>query len=148
MINTKYSYKDFQNIDLSMIDASDFNNSEIIGACFFQENKRQVFPDGIENVTFKNCNLNNVDMSNAGGYIIYNDSANDHLTFENDGEWWKRSNGNLNEPLNKQQFIDNGFSILPKDIPSEAIGDSIIRKKKNDDYLTKKAQANAIMRGE
>ena len=44
-INEKYSYKSFKRQDLRNIPAKEFNNSEIIGTCFHQdEPNTDVFP--------------------------------------------------------------------------------------------------------
>jgi len=35
--NTKYSFKDFLNKNFKDIPVEEFNNTEIIGSCFYQE---------------------------------------------------------------------------------------------------------------
>lgn len=65
MVNEKYSYEDFMNRSFRNLPASDFNNSLIIGSCFYQEiltgtPERDIFPDDLVNVIFEKCNLHNV----------------------------------------------------------------------------------------
>jgi hypothetical protein len=62
MINEKYSYKDFTNINLSLHNPEDFSNTTIIGSCFYIESNDFVitFPSGTENITFNRCNLDNI----------------------------------------------------------------------------------------
>jgi len=75
-INEKYSFKNFTGQIFTGIDPSEFSNSEIVGSCFAQEipydsttshgnsaNHRNprinVFPNGVNNLIFRNCNLDN-----------------------------------------------------------------------------------------
>lgn len=66
-INEKYSYKDFLNVDLSELPAEEFNNTTIIGSCFYQPGKKKakIFPGKMDGVTFINCNLDNVKLPNG-----------------------------------------------------------------------------------
>ena len=62
MINEKYSYKDFSCKSFKDIDVSEFNNSIIIGSCFYGNNSQMndLFPDGVTGIEFQKCNLDNV----------------------------------------------------------------------------------------
>ena len=66
MINKKYSYKDLMGKNFSDVDAKDFNNSQIIGSCFYQEGEpdQTIFPKTMEGVVFIKCNLDNVVIPN------------------------------------------------------------------------------------
>ena len=61
MINEKYSYKDFTHISFKDLSADEFNDSEIIGSCFYIEANDWVntFPIDMQGVTFHRCNLDN-----------------------------------------------------------------------------------------
>jgi hypothetical protein len=69
MINEKYSYKAFpyHNLSFKHIPAKEFDNTEIVGSCFYQEYTtvdtnvvKDIFPNGMKGVTFIKCNLDNV----------------------------------------------------------------------------------------
>ncbi len=65
-VNEKYSYKDFTGQTFEKVDPKEFSNSTIIGSCFYDHTKmRFILPDGVSNVTFKKCNLDNVNLDNC-----------------------------------------------------------------------------------
>lgn len=65
MINEKYSYKNLMNVDLSDVDASEFNNTEIYGSCFYQEDQDgNYIPEG---------NTININCSNRRIKVIENE---------------------------------------------------------------------------
>lgn len=75
MINKKYSYNSFHGKNFSNLSADEFSNTEIVRAGFFQPwLKRKVFPDGITNIIFRNCNLDNVDLSNVDCVLVDSDN--------------------------------------------------------------------------
>lgn len=100
MINADYSFKDFSETTFNAISADDFNNTEIIGSCFYQENDVNVdiFPDGLQNVTFTRCNLDNVKIK-SGMRLI--DCSNRHIKVQTDGHDWElnKNNGKPVVPL-------------------------------------------------
>lgn len=61
-LNKKYSHKDFTGKIFINLDPSEFNDSEIVGSCFYQETGKPVmiFPKGSKNIIFRGCNLDNV----------------------------------------------------------------------------------------
>ena len=86
-INEKYSYKDFTQQDLSNRSVSEFNNTRIIGTCFFQDfPKSRIFPSGMIGVEFELCNLDNVDIE--AGNTVSEKSSNRQMQMQNDSEWW------------------------------------------------------------
>jgi len=107
------------------IPAKEFNNTEIIGSCFAQDNPfTDVFPSGITGVTFVNCNLNNCNI--PAGNIIQGGS-NKHHKAQNDGEEWIVNN-NLKpiEPLKPKNYDTYNLSKDPKDLPIKPLTESII----------------------
>ena len=129
MINQKYSFKDFIGQDFSSVDASEFNNTEIVGSCFYQENipDAEIFPAGMTGVTFKRCNLDNVKVPT--GNTVESDCCHRKVKAQNDLEDWLLDAENKpTEPMRKVDYIRLGISIDPKDIPAEKIDESIISK--------------------
>ena len=121
-INEKYSYKNFIRRKFKSIDAQEFNNTEIVGTCFYQENSpdSDIFPDEMAGVTFTKCNLDNV-LIPLGN--IVNGGCNRRIKVQNPTidnptpeDWILDNLGNPIEPVNKERFIKKGLSIDPKDI--------------------------------
>ena len=124
MINEKYSHQGFPYHGLSLRDrpASEFNDTEIIGSCFYQEwiegeseVVKDIFPDGMKGVTFKGCNLDNV-------FILKGNSlegcTNKTIQVKNDlSDWILDKDLNPTEPMDKKERLAKGISIDPKDIP-------------------------------
>jgi len=115
--NKKFSYKDFSDKSLKEYKAEDLNNSDIIGSCFYQQDKvnADIFPDGIKNVTFIDCNLDNVKIPLM---CFMKDCCNHQLKVQADKELWRVDSKTLKpiEPHSKAKFVKLGLSILPKDI--------------------------------
>jgi len=58
---TDYSYKNFAGHILTHLPASDFIGITIRGSCFSHETPDAiVFPDGSKDMTFEDCNIDNV----------------------------------------------------------------------------------------
>lgn len=133
MVNIKYSYKDFLDKDLTKEPASDFNNSEIIGSCFYQQKapNTKVFPTGITSVKFVGCNLDNV-LVPIGNTI--EDSCHRKIMIQNDLEDWVVNNSSEPvEPVNKKKFERLQLSTDPKNIPIiKLIGNSVTQAKEID----------------
>ena len=114
------------------IEASEFDNTEIVGSCFYQESEWDsdslavtpknpnvdVFPANMTGVTFKRCNLDNCKIPT--GNALGERNAHQKIRVMNDNEDWvlNDSDNKPLEPLNKKQFIQDGKSIDPKDIPA------------------------------
>jgi hypothetical protein len=90
MINEKYSYQDFTNISFKHLNASGFNDTVIVGSCFYQEildNVHEwvdIFPDGVVNLQFKGCNLDNVLITND--MEMLNDCCHRQITSTEEGD--------------------------------------------------------------
>jgi hypothetical protein len=106
------------------IDPIEFNNSEIIGACFHQDVPfTDVFPPNIEGVVFTKCNLDNCNIP-PGATV--NGGTNKHFKVMNDQEYWLVDKDlKPIEPRDKERFIECGLSIEPKDIPAEPLIEAI-----------------------
>lgn len=116
-LNKKYSYKDFLDKDLTKEPASDFNNSEIIGSCFYQQAglNTKVFPVGITGVTFQECNLDNVFIPVGN---TTEKCSRKKIMRQNDLEdWLVDDSGNPIEARSKKEYLRLGISIDPKDLP-------------------------------
>ena len=142
-LNKKYSFKDFMDKDLTALPASDFNNSEIVGSCFYQQAApdTQVFPTGITGVTFSKDNLDNVFI--PPGNTIEPDCCHRKIMVQNDLEDWEVDNSlNPLKPINKKVFEGLGLSTDPKDIPAIKLkGNSVTQAKVETD---KQADIDAL----
>lgn len=141
-INEKYSYKDFLDKDLTSLPASDFNNSEIVGSCFYQQAKpdTQVFPTRMTGVAFIRCNLDNVLI--PSGNTIKSDCCHRKIVIQNDLEDWIVDDlGKPVEPVNRKVFERLGLSIDPKDIPLTKETVSVTKTKEED---AKQADIDAL----
>jgi len=140
--NTKYSFKDFLNKNFKDIPVEEFNNTEIIGSCFYQECLeddenviKDIFPDGMTGVIFKRCNLDNV-LIPDGNTI---ETEGEHrcsvrkLKVQNDlMDWILDDNLKPVEPTKKRRYIELDISIDPAHIPTPKMLESIIRKKERE----------------
>ena len=120
-INEKYSYKDFMHKSFRDVSAQEFNGTVIVGSCFYQEGKPNtaIFPNGMVGVTFRNCNLDNVYIP-AGNTV--EGGTHKKIRVMNDlDDWILDKDLKPVEPINKEQRLEAGISIDPKDIPMEKI---------------------------
>jgi hypothetical protein len=128
-INQKYSFKDFTGQDFSSVDASEFNNTEIKGSCFYQEGEpdTEIFPTGVTGVTFIRCNLDNVKI--PVGNTVDKTCINRKIKAQNDLEDWFLNDSNQpTEPMRKADYLRLGISTDPADIPSTKITEPIVSK--------------------
>lgn len=139
-LNLDYSYKSFKASDLTTEAAVDFNNSEIIGASFYQRTPySDVFPSNITGVTFIKCNLDNCNIP-AGATV--SGGTNKHILKQNDCEYWVvDTNLDPVEPRDKQKYIDLGLDIRPNKISGIKMDESIILK--NDPKEKKRKAINS-----
>lgn len=132
-INLKYSYKDFTHQNFTEIDPSEFNDSEIVGSCFYQESPYDadaqgnsprtslvnVFPLLMNDVTFLRCNLDNCKIpGEPGRNTVGERSSNRKIRVMNDLEDWVLGNDHKpTEPIDRAKFERKGWSIDPADLP-------------------------------
>jgi hypothetical protein len=132
--NEMYSFKDFTGQSFKNRPAGEFNNSEIIGSCFYQKGApdTDIFPDGMTGVTFKRCNLDNVliPANNAITSDAGIASTQKRIIEQNDLEDWEVDGQNVpREPINKKWYLRLGLSIDPNDIPAEPLARPITETK-------------------
>ena len=122
--NAKYSHGSFKRQDLSGVDPAEFNDTEIVGSCFYQDaHHSATLPDKMTGVVFRNCNLDNCIIP-AGATV--NGGTNKHIQSQKDGEYWIVGvDGSPIEPRDKAKFIDFGISIAPQDLPAEQLDEPI-----------------------
>ena len=123
MVNDKYSYGDFTHQSFIDQPASEFNNSEIVGSCFYQQGHpelKKVFPAGMTGVTFRHCNLDNVEVPPT--CTIAARCSHRRIKAQNDKEDWIVDAAlNPIEPVCMSIFLEKKLSIDPNDIPAEKI---------------------------
>lgn len=107
---------DFTNQSLIGRPTAEFNDSEIFGACFSQDDYSSVFPPDMTGVIFRRCNLINCYI--PAGNIVLPDCNNLRLGRQNDREMWiLDGDGNPVEPHSKKAFLRFGLSIDPASLP-------------------------------
>lgn len=137
-INEKYSYKDFMHKTLTHIEASEFNDSEIVGSCFYAEKIREVFPADVHDLILTDCNLDNVILPVG---CIVNGGTNKRILIQNDLEdWIVDEDDNPIEPVHKERFTRLGLSIDPQDIPQEKVEENICEEKIRQEHAKIDAQ--------
>lgn len=116
-INEKYSFKSFKRKQFIGLKPDEFNNSEIVGACFHQDQPfTDVFPVDVSKVTLTRCNLDNCNIP-AGATV--NGGTNKHFKIQNDGEYWiVDSSMRPTAPRDSAKFDAAGISKLPANIPA------------------------------
>lgn len=116
-MNEKFSHKDFINQILTDTDPVEWNDTEVINSCFYNETPNtRVFPDGITGVVFVGCNLDNVIVPKE---CTMKDCTNKLIQVQKDGNDWIL-NPDLTplEPLNKFMYTKLGISTDPASLPS------------------------------
>ena len=128
--NEKYSYKDFADQSFKTVDASEFNNTTIIGSNFWQNDRphSDIFPNGMTGVVFKRCNLDNVSV--PLGNTIDAESCNVQTKIQNDNEYWiVDAQEKPIEPQEKERFEALGLSVAVQDIPPVKMTELLTNKK-------------------
>lgn len=127
-LNKKYSNQayPYHGLSFKSVKAEEFNNTLIKSSCFYQEWRKgdeevvkDIFPDGMTGVVFKNCNLDNVYVP-LGNTMI--ECTNKKVKVQNDWDDWILDESlNPVEPINKEVRQEYGVSIDPNDIPSKEL---------------------------
>lgn len=126
MLNEKYSYQSFKRKTFVDVDPAEFSNSEIIGACFYQDDPyNNVFPkSGVKNCLFTKTNVDNCII--PVGFTVGELCTNKHFAVQNDGEYWLvDAVGRPTMPRDVDRFVKCGLSILPASIPPTPLTESI-----------------------
>lgn len=134
--NDKYSFTDFTG--QKFLDASDIDNTVIVGSCFYQpcdpdrrgDPQVDVFPRSIRGVTFVQCNLDNVYI--PPGNTIDPSCSHERIKPQNDGENWLL-NERLDpvEPRRKRTLETLGENVDPHSIPPQRISpENLLRRRR------------------
>ncbi len=123
-INEKYSYQayPYHGVSFKEVDVKEFNNTTIIGSCFYQEWTegdvaivKDIFPNGMTGVVFQKCNLDNV-LVPVGNVIM--GGTNEKIKVQNDlSDWILDKDLKPIEPMDKEFRLEKSISIDPIDIP-------------------------------
>lgn len=127
-INEKYSFpvrswtkrKSFVDVD-----SSEFNDTEIVGACFHQDEPySDVFPKGVKNCLLTKCNVDNCNIPD--GFTVGEGTTNKHFLIQNDGEYWLVDKDlKPIEPRDSDRFDLCGLSKDPANLPAEKLSQPI-----------------------
>jgi len=121
----RYSFKDFTGQKFSAVD---LDGVVIVGSCFYQpcdpdhkgDPQVDVFPLTMRNVTFVQCNLDNVYI--PPGNTVDSSCSHKRIKPQNDGEIWLLNEGlHPVEPKRKRALKMLGENIDPRNIPSQRI---------------------------
>jgi hypothetical protein len=133
--NEKYSFKDFTGQDLTGLPASEFNDSEIVGSCFYREapydadslgaNAKEpsvdVFPLDVVGLVLTRCNLDNVTI--PAGATVGDRNSNRRLRVQNDNQDWICDDSTYKpiELCNMKQAQRDGLNTDPANIPETRV---------------------------
>jgi len=128
-VNEKYSFKDFSGRDFSNLDPKkEFNDTEIVGSCFYQENKpfSEIFPALMTGVVFKRCNLDNVKVPKGNTIVTegWEKCCNKQIHVQNDLRDWE-----VDKDLKAVRPLhDDGENTDPAKIPVSYAKEETINK--------------------
>lgn len=142
-MNKKYSYKDFTGKTLIGTDLKEWNDTEVIGSCFYNETPNtKVFPDGIKGVKFIKCNLDNVVVPKE---CTIEGGCHRLIQMQKDGEdWLLDENLNPVEPMNKNDYVKLGLDISPAAIPTSSVAVPVTASKRQQLEDALQAQIKAL----
>ncbi len=177
VINEKYSYGDFTDQSLVDVPAEEFNDTDIVGSCFYQQDEpdSKVFPPSMKGVTFRRCNLDNVEIPSPAvgpnGNVVITEgpdaccikrimvepltpgAVHDDADYQCGAVDWIVDGDNLPiEPMDKDRFIREGRSQKPEDIPAHHIIQETMTKAEydaltDDDWKAEAKKGNKPLKG-
>lgn len=123
-LNEKYSYQSLKRKAFLDVDPAEFNDSEIIGSGFYQDQPySDVFPKDVKGLVLTKCNLDNVNIPEGA---TVNGGCNNHILTQNDGEYWiVDENLKPIRPRDAEKFVECGLSTDPKALPAEPLAEPI-----------------------
>jgi hypothetical protein len=126
--NEKFSHKSFLQQTLTDTDPKDWNDTDVVGSCFYNEKPRtKVFPDGIKNVKFIGCNLDNIVIPET---CAMEKCTNKLIQVQSDlNDWILDEDLKPVEPLDKARYIKLGVSYDPKDLPVAKAAENVLETK-------------------
>ena len=127
-LNEKYSHKDFSHKTFVDTKPEEWNDTEVVNSCFYNETPNtKVFPDGIKDVQFIDCNLDNVVVPET---CTIEGGCHRLIQVQNDLEDWILDKDlKPVEPLRKAQIQRLGLSVDPRDIPLDRVAEPPVETK-------------------
>ena len=123
-LNERYSYQSWKRKVFVDVDPVEFNDTEIIGACFYQDRPySDVFPKDVKGLVLTKCNLDNVNIP-AGATV--NGGCNNHILTQSDGEYWIVDRDlKPVRPRDADKYVALKLSTDPKALPAEPLAEPI-----------------------
>jgi len=142
-LNEKYSHKDFTQRTLTDTKPEEWNDTEVVNSCFYNEKPRtQVFPDGTKGVKFIRCNLDNVIVPKG---CTTEGCSTRLIGVQNDLEDWILDQDlKPVEPLRKARYERLGLSVDPRNLSAEKLTESPIETKVRELGEALEAQKDAL----
>ena len=118
-VDDELSFKIFTNWNLKE-HQFDFNGKTVYASSFYNETPdSDILPDGIKDVTFLKCDLNNIIIP-EGNTVI--DCSQERIELMNDmRDWITDPEGNAQKVVGEEYWVSKGVSVDPQVIPSKKI---------------------------
>ena len=109
----------------------------IYGSCFSHEiPDTKIFPQGIKNITFINCNLDNVFIVKPD-WITVNCTQKRFKVQADARDWEIDSNGKPIKVIGEKDWVMQGYSVDPLDIPVNPTNKIVMTKSEFDTTFAK-----------
>lgn len=114
------SFRNFTNKDMS---GEDLSGKIIYSSVFYQEQlDSEIFHPELSGALFIKCNLDNVALPDGNTKI---ECQQRRIKAQNDlRDWIVDQDNKPIEPINKDMWAEQGFSVDPADIPAEILNDT------------------------